>query len=123
MKRYEVDTPELTNEVLEEIKNLRFTDLGGGVVVFHDVMDVGLEFISKWIDRNALAAHQQRWNYDMDINGVVYAKNEDGNKFSIEQVEAVPVRVLEPIQDHTEQEVVDIIRGWEDAIYKSLFIS
>jgi hypothetical protein len=50
----------------------------------------------------------------------VYAKNEDGNKFSIEQVETVPVRVLEPVQDGTEEEIVEIIRGWEDSIYKTL---
>lgn len=120
LKRYEVDTPEMTPEVLEEIRNLDFTDLGGGVVVFHNVMETDLEFMSKWIDKNALAAHQQRWKYDTDINGVVYLKNEDGNKFSLEQVEAVPVRVLQPIQDNTEQAVVDIVRNWEDSIYKSL---
>ncbi len=120
MKRYEVDTPDISGETLEEIRNLKFTDLGGGVVVFHDVMEVDLPLMSKWIDRNALAAHQQRWKYDIDINGVVYAKNEDGNKFSIEQVETVPVRVLEPVQDGTEEEIVEIIRGWEDSIYKTL---
>ena len=120
MKRYEVDTPEISGETLEEIRNLKFTDLGGGVVVFHDVMETNLEFMSKWIDKNALAAHQQRWKYDIDKNGVVYAKNEDGNKFSLEQLEAVPVRVLQPIEDNTEQEVVDIVRNWEDSIYKSL---
>lgn len=120
MKRYEVDTPDISGEVLEEIRNLKFTDLGGGVVVFHDVMDVDLPLMSKWIDDNALAAHQQRWKYDIDKNGVVYAKNEDGNKFSIEQVETVPVRVLEPVQDGTEEEIVEIIRGWEDSIYKTL---
>jgi hypothetical protein len=120
LKRYEVDTPDISGETLEEIRNLKFTDLGGGVVVFHDVMEVDLPLMSKWIDRNALAAHQQRWKYDIDINGVVYAKNEDGNKFSIEQVETVPVRVLEPVQDGTEEEIVEIIRGWEDSIYKTL---
>jgi hypothetical protein len=120
LKRYEIDTPEISGETLEEIRNLRFTDLGGGVVVFHNVMDVDLPLMSKWIDDNALAAHQQRWKYDTDINGVVYAKNEDGNKFSIEQVETVPVRVLAPIQDGTEKEIVKIIRGWEDSIYKTL---
>jgi hypothetical protein len=120
LKRYEVDTPDISGEALEEIRNLKFTDLGGGVVVFHDVMDVDLPLMSKWIDDNALAAHQQRWKYDIDKNGVVYAKNEDGNKFSIEQVETVPVRVLEPVQDGTEEEIVKIIRGWEDSIYKTL---
>jgi len=120
LKRYEVDTPEMTDEVLEEIFNLKFTDLGGGVVVFHDAVNVDLPLMSSWIDNNALAAHQQRWKYDIDVNGVVYAKNEDGNKFSIDQVEAVPVRVLEPVQDSTEQNVVDIFRSWEDSIYKSL---
>jgi hypothetical protein len=120
LKRYEVDTPDISGEALEEIRNFKFTDLGGGVVVFHDVMDVDLPLMSKWIDDNALAAHQQRWKYDIDKNGVVYAKNEDGNKFSIEQVETVPVRVLEPVQDGTEEEIVEIIRGWEDSIYKTL---
>ena len=120
MKRYETRTLEITDEVIEEISNLEFTDLGGGVIVFHNAVNVDLGTMSNWIDKNALAAHQQRWKYDIDINGVVYAKNEDGNKFSIEQVEKVPVRVLEPVQDHTEEEIVSVFRNWEDCIYKSL---
>ena len=97
--------------------------LGGpltGVVRFKNAINIDQLKMKSWIDANAQKAHEQRWEYKVDDAGVTYAVNEDGNKFSLEQIEEVPIRVLEPVRTDTEEEFVAIFKGWEDAIYKCL---
>ena len=120
MNIYAASTPNIgKNEVLE-IDNLQDIHLGGGVVHFKNAVDVKRELVAPWIDANAQKAHEQRWTYHKDDDGQTYAVNEDGNKFSLEQIEEVPIRVLQPVSDTTEPYMVDIFKNWEDQIYKCL---
>lgn len=116
-------TPNIDEAAIKEIMNLEVDVLGGpwsGVVRFPNSFNVDQKKMRDWIDANAQSAHQQRWEYRVDEAGVTYAVNEDGNKFSLEQINEVPVRVLEPVTIKTEPEFVDIFRYWEDSIYKCL---
>lgn len=118
--RYLGLTPEIDETTLKELLSMNIDNLGGGVIRFPNAVDIDFPSISKWIDENALAAHQQRWKYFVDDAGNTYATNEDGNKFSVEQIEEVPVRVLNPVDENTSQEMIDLFRYWEDQIYKCL---
>jgi hypothetical protein len=115
--------PEINESVLSEISNFKIRNLGGGVVVIENALNIDKDILSKasfWIDRNAQQAHEQRWTYEKDEAGNVYALNEDKNKFSLEQLKEVPVRVLQPVTENTEKEMADLFRYWEDQIYKCL---
>jgi len=111
-------TPTIGADEILEIENLAMTHLGGGVVKFSNVIDIDFPKISKWIDENGKLSHEQRWTYGIDETGERYAINEDGNKFSIEHQNEVPVRVLQPVTENTASDMVDIFKSWEDAIYK-----
>jgi len=118
--RYDATMEPLTEEEMLEISNFDFIDCGGAVLKFKNVFTVDFPKVSKWIDSRGKKSHEQRWTYKTDKNGVEYAENEDGNKFSIEQAEMVPVRVLQPVEDDTEQDKVELLQFWERTIYKCL---
>ena len=117
---FSATTPHIGKDEVLEIDSLCDEHLGGGVVRFRNSFNPHKEIIMPWADKNAQAAHEQRWKYFKDLDGQTYAVNEDGNKFSLEQIEEVPVRVLQPVTTQTEPEIVDIFRHWEDQIYKCL---
>lgn len=114
------DTPVIDEKSIAEIASIPFENLGGGVVRFPSAVRIDRELVTSWIDKNSKNAHEQRWTYKTDDFGNRYALNEDGNKFSIEQIEEVPVRVLEPVKLDTEPYMVDIFKSWEDEVYKCL---
>jgi predicted 2-oxoglutarate/Fe(II)-dependent dioxygenase YbiX len=118
--RYDAVSIPLSQEEMLEISNLKFENHGGAVLRFKNVFEVDFPKVSKWIDARGKKAHEQRWKYKTDKNGVRYAENEDGNKFTIEQAEMVPVRVLQPVEQDTEEEMVQLFQDWERAIYKCL---
>ena len=116
--RFFGSTPEIDDAALREMLSMEIDNLGGGVIRFPNAVDIDFPSVSKWIDENALAAHQQRWKYFVDDAGNTYATNEDGNKFSVEQIEEVPVRVLNPVDENTSPEMINLFKYWEDQIYK-----
>ena len=62
--RYAASFPEINDETIEEISKLNVRNLGGGVIVFENALNItkeSLKKISKWIDKNAQEAHEQRW--------------------------------------------------------------
>lgn len=121
--RYAASFPEVDDKCLKEISELKVRNLGGAVLVFENALKIDkeqLEKVSVWIDKNAQKAHEQRWTYKTDEAGNTYALNEDHNKFSLEQLKEVPVRVLQPVTENTELEMVELFRRWENQIYKCL---
>ncbi len=113
-------TPEFDKPTIKQVMDLPMEVLGGGVIRFPGVVNIDREKISVWCDANAQKAHEQRWTYHKDRDGVTYATNEDGNKFSLEQIEEVPVRLLNPVEKDTDPEMIETFRYWEDQIYKCL---
>lgn len=120
MNIYSASTPHIGKEEVQEIDSLEDIHLGGGVVHFKNAVDVRQSTMTPWIDANAQLAHEQRWKYHKDSDGQTYATNEDGNKFSLEQIEEVPIRVLQPVTESTDPQMVEIFKNWEDQIYKCL---
>lgn len=114
------DTPVIDDKAITEILQMPIEDLGGGVVRFPHAINIDRELVTSWIDQNSQKAHEQRWTYKTDDHGNMYAINEDGNKFSLEQIEEVPVRVLEPVKVETDPDMVSTFRLWEDMVYKCL---
>jgi len=107
-KRFLGSTPKIGIDEINEILSYKFNHLGGGVVVFPNAIDVDFEKMRDWIDENAILAHEQRWKHAQDSAGNPYATNEDGNKFTKEQIEEVPVRVLNAVDGHTPEHMVDV---------------
>jgi len=121
--RYAASFPDVDDKCLKEISELKVRNLGGAVLVFENALNINkeqLEKVSVWIDKNAQKAHEQRWTYKTDEAGNTYALNEDHNKFSLEQLKEVPVRVLQPVTEDTESEMVELFKDWENQIYKCL---
>ena len=116
---FNAGTPEITDDILGLIANYNVEHLGGGVVRFSNTAPIPSE-IFPWINQESQVAHEQRWTYETDDNGVTYALNEDKNKFDLEQVKLVPIRLLEVVTKSTPPEIVDIFQSWEDVIYKCL---
>ena len=116
---YDASTPEITDSIIKEIAEYDAEHIGGGVVRFSGVSFIP-DYIFPWIQRAAQEAHEQRWTYETDENGVTYALNEDLNKFDLEQVKLVPTRVLDPVTESTPTEITKILNYWEDMIYKCL---
>ena len=117
---YDGVTPEIDKQAIVEIMGMPMENLGGGVIRFPNAVQINQEKITTWCDENAKKSHEQRWTYHKDDSGTTYAINEDGNKFALEQIEDVPVRVLQPVTENTEFEMVELFRSWEDSIYKCL---
>ena len=116
--RYFGHYPKIDDQAVSEIMAMGMTKLGGGVIAFPKAFEVNQEQLLPWIDAEGKHAHEQRWKFDYDLDGNKYAVNEDGNKFSIEQMNEVPVRVLQVVHDETEQNMVDYFRYLENSIYK-----
>lgn len=118
--RFNGATPKIGKKEIEEILAIQPTYLGGAVVQYSNVVNVNREKLVRWIDNNSQRATEQRWKYDVDIEGNTYAINEDGNKFTLEHLSEVPVRVLEPVKADTEDWVVETFQHYEEQIYKCL---
>lgn len=119
--KYSASFPTINENTLKEISELKVRNLGGAVLVFENALNItkeSLKNLSSWIDKNAQEAHEQRWTYEIDEAGNTYALNEDHNKFSLDQLKEVPVRVLQPVKEDTEEEMVSLFKHWEDQIYK-----
>lgn len=117
---YSHAAPTIGADEILEIENLKVTHIGGGVVRFSNVVNIDFPRVSQWIDENGKTSHEQRWTYGIDEIGERYAINEDGNKFSIEHQNEVPVRVLAPVTENTDEDMITIFKSWEDSIYKCL---
>jgi hypothetical protein len=101
---FEGSTPLIDNQAISQILDMDIEHLGGpltGVVRFNNAIGIDQSKMRSWIEENAQKAHEKRWEYKTDDAGVTYAVNEDGNKFSLEQIEEVPIRFLEPVRSDT----------------------
>ncbi len=112
-------TPEIGLKEVEELLSYEQEHYTGGISVFRNVLDMSLwDEIYPWLMEQVDIAHANRWEYRTDENGETYALNEDDNKFTLEQLETSPIRVLYAINEETPSEFVDVFRDWEDTVYK-----
>jgi hypothetical protein len=114
------DTPEFSQDVLEEIGNYKFDILGPGIVVFRGVVDFDQEKVFDYIDGRAEDAHRDRWSYVVGEDGEKYGVNEDGFRYRIEDIPSTPVRLLRPVDQNTPEEISSFFKEVEDTIYKCL---
>ena len=134
---YTLTTPEIDDATAKEVVTrwgAQGTDVdhfSGGITVCHNVLDLsewdnGLE---EWLVEQADIAHKKRWQWFNDDKGHLYALNEDGNKFTKQQTEDAPVRMLFCVNGETDgmeghsrtpARFVEVFRDWEDSIYKAV---
>lgn len=112
-------SPKITEEIIEEIGNIKCEILGPGVVVFRNAFNIDQNLVLKYIDEKADEAHQGRWKY-VEIDGKKYGINEDGFRYAIDEVPATPVRLLDPVNSGTPEDIKDFFLYIEDQIYKCL---
>ena len=123
-------TPQITPEIAENILRWPSTHHVGGISVFHGALDMSKwDALEPWLNEQSEIAHGRRWRYFEDETGNSYALNEDDNKFTPEQVETAPIRMLHCItdiaregHDGTPKEFTDIFHDWEDTVYKCLML-
>jgi hypothetical protein len=116
--RYFGSYPIIDDEAINEILSIEMVNLGGGVIAFRNAFKFDQQKLLSWIDKEGKNSNEQRWKFDYDVTGQKYAINEDGNKFSIEQMNEVPVRVLQVVHENTEKDMVEFFKYLEDSIYK-----
>ena len=127
-KFFEGTTPPIDDTVAQEILAYDVTHHNGGVSVFHNVLDMSRwDELEPWIEEQSQIAHANRWTWKEDVEGNTYALNEDNNKFTAEQVDTAPIRILYCVNqdgmeghDPTPIEFVKVFRDWEDTVYKCL---
>ena len=123
-------TPDLSPDIAEDLLTWPSTHHVGGISVFHGALDMSRwDALEPWLNEQSEIAHSRRWRYFEDEAGNSYALNEDDNKFTPEQVETAPIRMLHCItdiaregHDGTPQEFIDVFQDWEDTVYKCLML-
>jgi hypothetical protein len=112
-------SPKITEEVIDEIGNIKCEILGPGVVVFRNAFEINQDLILGYIDGKAEEAHKERWKY-IEVDGEKYGINEDGFRYRMVDVPATPVRLLDPVTKETPTDVSNFFYYLEDQIYKCL---
>lgn len=112
-------SPKITEEVIDEIGNIKCEILGPGVVVFRNAFEINQDLILGYIDGKAEEAHKERWKY-IEVDGEKYGINEDGFRYRMVDVPATPVRLLDPVTKETPIDVSNFFYYLEDQIYKCL---
>jgi hypothetical protein len=113
-------SPDFTEETLVEIGNLEAEELAPGIVVIKNAFKIDQSKILDHIDSQAEEAHRTRWQFITAEDGVEYGINEDGFRYRLEDVPAAPVRLLQPVNSQTPENVKDFFIYLEEQIYKSL---
>jgi hypothetical protein len=114
------DTPLIGEDEIKEIASYEVDDLGGGVLVFKNVLKFDEDPVYQYLDNRAAKSHQNRWEYIEAEDGETYGINEDGFRYRPEDIPATPVRILHPIDSETPDNIRDFFYGMEDTIYKCL---
>ena len=113
-------SPEINLEILKEIGAIEAEELAPGIVVFRNAFNIDQNLILNHIDQNAEEAHKTRWTYITGEDGVEYGINEDGFRYKIEDIPGTPVRLLQPVNPLTPDDIKDFFVYLEDQIYKCL---
>lgn len=113
-------SPIISKEIIDEIGAIESEELGAGIVVFRNAFNMDQSLVLDYIDQNAAEAHKTRWNYITGEDGVEYGINEDGFRYKLEEIPGTPVRLLQPVNPSTPEEVKEFFIYLEEQIYKSL---
>lgn len=114
------DTPVISDEDLLEISQYTVDNLGGGVLVFKNVLKFDEEPVYQYLDERAAKSHQHRWEYIVAEDGETYGINEDGFRYKPEDIPSTPVRILHPIDPETTENIKKFFTDTENTIYKCL---
>lgn len=113
-------SPNIGEQEIKEIANFEYEELGPGVVVIKNAFQINEELILSHIDSRAEEAHRTRWTWIKGEDGQEYGINEDGFRYRPEDVPNAPVRLLDPVNPDTEEEIKDFFIYLENQIYKGL---
>ena len=72
------DTPLIGEEEVKEIAGYEVENLGGGVLVFKNVVKFDEGPVFDYIDEMSSISHHHRWEYFEAEDGETYGINEDG---------------------------------------------
>lgn len=112
-------SPEFTKDTIKEIADFESEELAPGIVVVKNAFNIDQDLILGHIDSRAEEAHKNRWSFQ-EIDGVTYGINEDGFRYRMEDVPAAPVRILDPVNPNTEDDIKNFFVYLEEQIYKGL---
>lgn len=114
------DTPKISDKEIEEISKFTVDNLGGGILVFKNVLKFDEEPVYQYLDDRASKSHQHRWEYIIAEDGEKYGINEDGFRYKPEDIPSTPVRILHPIDKDTPDNIKQFFFHAEEIIYKCL---
>ena len=114
-------SPQFDETTIKEIADFEVEELAPGVVVVRNAFKIDQDLVLSHIDSRAEEAHKTRWSYT-EVDGVTYGINEDGFRYRMEDVPAAPVRILDPVNPKTEEEIKDdplLIKRRADLIHSA----
>jgi hypothetical protein len=113
-------SPIINQKIIDEIGAMESEELGAGIVVLRNAFNMDQSLVLDYIDQNAAEAHKTRWNYITGEDGVEYGINEDGFRYKLDEIPGTPVRLLQPVNPNTPDEVKKFFIYLEEQIYKGL---
>jgi hypothetical protein len=113
-------SPIISSEQIIEIGSLESEVLAPGIVVIKNAFSIDQDKILSHIDSRAEEAHRHRWTWIVGEDGKEYGINEDGFRYRPEDVPNAPVRLLDPVNPKTENDIKDFFIYLEEQIYKGL---
>lgn len=113
-------SPVIGEKEIKEIGDLEAEELAPGIVVVHNVFEIDQNLILSHVDSRAEKANENRWKWIETEDGEKFALNEDGFRYRPEDVPSAPVRILDPVNPKTEEEIKNWFIYLEEQIYKGL---
>ena len=113
-------SPVVDQTIIDEIGAMESEEIGAGIVVLRNAFKMDQSLVLDYIDQNAAEAHKTRWEYITGEDGIEYGINEDGFRYKLEEIPGTPVRLLQPVNPSTPEEVKEFFVYLEEQIYKGL---
>jgi hypothetical protein len=113
-------SPIISQKEIQEIGNFETEVLAPGIIIIKNAFKIDQEKILSHIDSRAEEAHKDRWTWIVAEDGQKYGINEDGFRYRPEDVPNAPVRLLDPVNPKTEDDIKSFFIYLEEQIYKAL---
>lgn len=118
------EIPKLDDHQIELIAGMKYTNLGSGIIHFHEVLKVPQDRVLPYIDENAYIPSCGLNIVDLP-DGTKVARDFEGNEMPYENLLALPMRLggfgmPSPVEEYTPGDIKDFFVECERTLYRAL---
>jgi hypothetical protein len=104
-----------------DFKNVEIQNLGMGIVLFRNIIDVDQSLIIPFLSSLKNKALQEDYKFILDEdNNPIYAINRSGHRYSIEDIDKSCNHIMAFLNEDTDNDVVNFFKKCEDTMYHAL---